>query len=152
VIDELGYIPFSAEAADLMFHFVSSRHEAGSTIVTTNLDFSRWTEIFGEEGLTAAVIDRLVHRAHIIATNGDSFRFKESLRRKETEACEPIPGGALFRGRTGAFRDGHFQANTQILLQLTVGSLLKHWGHVAAVEKSVAIRSATGLLLASSSE
>ncbi|MGE5508637.1 MAG: IS21-like element helper ATPase IstB [Chitinophagales bacterium] len=87
VIDELGYIPFSAEAADLMFHFVSSRHEAGSTIITTNLDFSRWTEIFGEEGLTAAVIDRLVHKAHIIATNGDSFRFKESLRRRETEAC-----------------------------------------------------------------
>jgi DNA replication protein DnaC len=53
--------------------------------VTTNPDFSRWTEIFGEEGLTAAVIDRLVHRAHIIATNGDNSRFKESLTRKETE-------------------------------------------------------------------
>ncbi len=87
VIDELGYIPFSTEAADLMFHFVSSRHEAGSTIITTNLDFSRWTEIFGEEGLTAAVIDRLVHRAHIITTNGDSYRFKESLKRREAEAC-----------------------------------------------------------------
>jgi len=81
VLDELGYVPFSREAAQLLFGIISARYELGSFIVTSNLDFSRWTEIFGDEGMTAALIDRLVHRGHIFTTTGDSYRFKESLRR-----------------------------------------------------------------------
>lgn len=81
VLDELGYVPFSREAAQLLFGIISARYELGSFIVTSNLDFSRWTEIFGDEGMTAALIDRLVHRGHICTTTGDSYRFKESLRR-----------------------------------------------------------------------
>jgi DNA replication protein DnaC len=81
VLDELGYVPFSREAAQLLFAMISVRYELGSFIVTSNLDFSRWTEIFGDEGMTAAMIDRLVHRGHIFTTTGDSYRFKESLRR-----------------------------------------------------------------------
>lgn len=81
VLDELGYVPFSREAAQLLFAMISARYELGSFIVTSNLDFSRWTEIFGDEGMTAAMIDRLVHRGHIFTTTGDSYRFKESLRR-----------------------------------------------------------------------
>lgn len=81
VLDELGYVPFSREAAQLLFAIISARYELGSFIVTSNLDFSRWTEIFGDEGMTAALIDRLIHRGHIFTTTGDSYRFKESLRR-----------------------------------------------------------------------
>lgn len=81
VLDELGYVPFSREAAQLLFAMISARYETGSFVVTSNLDFSRWTEIFGDEGMTAALIDRLVHRGHIFTTSGDSYRFKESLKR-----------------------------------------------------------------------
>ena len=80
ILDELGYVPFSRDAGQLLFSMVSARYELGSFAVTSNLDFSRWTEIFGDEGMTAALIDRLVHRAHIFTTSGDSYRFKESLR------------------------------------------------------------------------
>jgi len=61
VIDELGYVPFSREAAQLLFAMISARYELGSFVMTSNLDFSRWAEIFGDEGMTAAMIDRLVH-------------------------------------------------------------------------------------------
>jgi DNA replication protein DnaC len=81
ILDELGYVPFSREAGQLLFAMISSRYELGSFVVTSNLDFSRWTEIFGDEGMTAALIDRLVHRGHIFTTTGDSYRFRESLRR-----------------------------------------------------------------------
>ena len=80
ILDELGYVPFSRDAGQLLFSMVSARYELGSFIVTSNLDFSRWTEIFGDEGMTAALIDRLVHRGYVFTTSGDSYRFKESLR------------------------------------------------------------------------
>jgi len=83
VLDELGFVPFSKEGAEALFTFCSSRYERGSLIITTNLDFARWKEIFGDEALTGALLDRLTHRSHILEMNGDSFRFKESLRRKD---------------------------------------------------------------------
>ncbi len=82
VLDELGYVPFSREAAQLLFAMLSTRYEVGSLVVTSNLDFSRWTEIFGDEAMTAALIDRLVHRGHIFATTGESYRFREGLKWK----------------------------------------------------------------------
>jgi DNA replication protein DnaC len=83
VLDELGFVPFSKEGAEALFTFCSSRYERGSLIITTNLDFARWKEIFGDEALTGALLDRLTHRCHILEMNGDSYRFKESLRRKQ---------------------------------------------------------------------
>jgi DNA replication protein DnaC len=83
VLDELGFVPFTKEGAEALFTFCSSRYERGSLIITTNLDFVRWKEIFGDEALTGALLDRLTHRCHILEMNGDSFRFKESLRTKE---------------------------------------------------------------------
>jgi DNA replication protein DnaC len=83
ILDELGFVPFSKEGAEALFTFCSSRYERGSMIITTNLDFARWKEIFGDEALTGALLDRLTHRGHIIEMNGDSYRFKESLKRKE---------------------------------------------------------------------
>jgi len=81
LVDELGYIPFSPTGAQLLFQFLSARYERGSVIITTNLEFAHWTEVFGDERLTTALLDRLTHRAHILPLNGESYRFKESLKR-----------------------------------------------------------------------
>lgn len=82
VVDELGYIPFSPTGARLLFQFLSSRYETGSVVITTNLEFSNWTEVFGDERLTTALLDRLTHRAHIVVMNGESYRFKQSLKNR----------------------------------------------------------------------
>ena len=77
VVDEVGYIPFEAEAANLFFQLVSSRYERASMIVTSNKMFGRWGEVFGDEIVAAAMIDRLVHHAEIISLKGDSYRLKD---------------------------------------------------------------------------
>ena len=79
VLDELGFIPFSATGAQLMFQFCSTLHERVALIVTTNLKFADWTQIFGNEQLTAALLDRLTHHAHILEFIGESFRFRQRL-------------------------------------------------------------------------
>jgi DNA replication protein DnaC len=76
VIDEVGYIPFEAEAANLFFQLVSARYERASLIVTSNKPFGRWGEVFGDDVVAAAMIDRLVHHAEVIALKGDSYRLK----------------------------------------------------------------------------
>jgi len=83
ILDEVGFVPFTKEGAEALFTFCSSRYERGSVIITTNLEFSRWAEVFGDEALTGALLDRLTHRCHIIEINGESYRFRESLKRKE---------------------------------------------------------------------
>jgi DNA replication protein DnaC len=77
VVDEVGYIPFDPEAANLMFSLVSARYERASMIVTSNKPFSAWGETFGDEVTAAAMIDRLVHHAEILALKGDSFRLRD---------------------------------------------------------------------------
>jgi DNA replication protein DnaC len=77
VVDEVGYIPFDPEAANLMFSLVSARYERASMIVTSNKTFSAWGEIFGDEVVAAAMIDRLVHHAEILALKGDSYRLRD---------------------------------------------------------------------------
>ena len=77
VVDEVGYIPFDPEAANLMFMLVSRRYERASMIVTSNKAFSAWGEIFGDDVTAAAMIDRLVHHAEIVALKGDSYRLKD---------------------------------------------------------------------------
>jgi DNA replication protein DnaC len=77
VVDEVGYIPFEAEAANLFFRLVSSRYERASLIVTSNKVFGRWGEVFGDDIVAAAMIDRLVHHAEVIALKGDSYRLKD---------------------------------------------------------------------------
>jgi DNA replication protein DnaC len=77
VVDEVGYIPFEPEAANLFFQLVSSRYERASLIVTSNKPFGRWGEVFGDDIVAAAMIDRLVHHAEVIALKGDSYRLKD---------------------------------------------------------------------------
>ncbi|MEV5831964.1 IS21-like element helper ATPase IstB [Nocardia sp. NPDC052112] len=77
IVDEVGYIPFEAEAANLFFQLVSSRYERASLIVTSNKPFGRWGEVFGDDVVAAAMIDRLVHHAEVVSMKGDSYRLKD---------------------------------------------------------------------------
>ena len=76
IIDEVGYLPFEPEAANLFFQLVSNRYERASVIVTSNKAFGRWGEVFGDDTVAAAMIDRLVHHADIVNIKGDSYRLK----------------------------------------------------------------------------
>jgi hypothetical protein len=76
-VDAVGYIPFEAEAANLFFQLVSARYERASLIVTSNKPFGRWGEVFGDDVVAAAMIDRLVHHAEVVALKGDSYRLKD---------------------------------------------------------------------------
>lgn len=79
IVDELSYLTFSKAHAELLFHVLSSRNGRGSVVITTNLEFSRWGELFPDEMLTAALIDRLTHHAYILDKNSESYRLKQRL-------------------------------------------------------------------------
>jgi len=82
VIDELGFVPLSKTGAELLFELISQRYERGSTMITSNLPFDEWTETFGTERLTGALLDRLTHHVNILEMNGDSYRLCQSRARK----------------------------------------------------------------------
>ena len=78
VLDELGYVPFSRAGAELFFEIVSRAYEHQSLMLTSNLPFEEWTDMFGSERLTGALLDRLTHRCHIVEANGDSYRLRQA--------------------------------------------------------------------------
>jgi DNA replication protein DnaC len=82
ILDELSYLTFTKPQAELLFHQLSVRNERGSVAITTNLEFSRWEEFFPDTMLTAALVDRLTHHAHLLNMNGTSFRLKQRLQKK----------------------------------------------------------------------
>ena len=82
IVDELGFVPLSKTGAELLFEVFSQRYERGSIIVTSNLPFDEWTEIFGAERLTGATLDRLTHHVNILEMNGESYRLKQSKQRR----------------------------------------------------------------------
>jgi len=81
IIDELGYVPFSKESADLIFQVLTERNERKSVIITTNLGFGDWTQVFGDPTLTAALLDRITHKAHIINCTWESYRLRNTLKK-----------------------------------------------------------------------
>ena len=83
VIDEVGFVPFHKDAAELLFQVISDCYERRSLIITSNLEFSQWNTIFGDDRLTAALIDRLIHHPHILIFSGQSFRLKQSMSRQK---------------------------------------------------------------------
>jgi len=88
ICDELGYLSFSRGAADLLFRVFADRYERRSLLVTSNLAFSEWGQVFQGERMTAALLDRLTHRCHIFEMNGESFRFRESMKSKRGKKAE----------------------------------------------------------------
>ena len=88
IIDELGFVPLSKTGAELLFEVFSQRYERGSVLVTSNLPFDEWTEVFGSERLTGALLDRLTHHVDILEMNGDSFRLKHSSRTNSDQAID----------------------------------------------------------------
>jgi len=81
IVDELGYVPFSQEGAQLIFQILAERHERKSVMITTNMGFGDWTQIFGDPSMTAALLDRITHKAHVINCSWESYRLKETLKK-----------------------------------------------------------------------
>jgi DNA replication protein DnaC len=88
ICDELGYLSFSRVGAELLFQVFADRYERRSLLVTSNLAFSEWGQIFQGERMTAALLDRLTHRCHIFEMNGESFRFRESMKNKKSKRSD----------------------------------------------------------------
>ena len=91
IIDELGFVPLSKTGAELLFELISQRYERGATMITSNLPFDEWTETFGSERLTGALLDRLTHHVSILEMNGDSYRLGQSRARKAHFGAEARP-------------------------------------------------------------
>lgn len=84
VIDEIGFVPLHKDAAELLFQVISDCYERKSLIITSNLEFSQWNTVFGDNRLTAALVDRLIHHSHIIIFSGESYRLTQSMNRQRT--------------------------------------------------------------------
>jgi DNA replication protein DnaC len=89
IVDELGYVPFTAVGSELLFDVFSQRYERGSTLVTSNLPFDEWTSVFGSERLTGALLDRLTHHVHILEMNGESYRLATSKKAQRRQSHAP---------------------------------------------------------------
>ena len=100
IIDELGFVPLSKTGAELLFEVFSQRYEGGSTLVTSNLPFDEWTEVFGSERLTGALLDRLTHHVHILEMNGDSYRLNQSQKRRKPQKPDKSPWLTRWAHRT----------------------------------------------------
>lgn len=83
VVDEVGFVPLHKDGAELLFQFISECYESKSLIITSNLEFSQWNTIFGDNRLTAALIDRLIHHSHIVLFSGESYRLTQSIQRQK---------------------------------------------------------------------
>ncbi|NCB24118.1 MAG: AAA family ATPase [Bacteroidia bacterium] len=84
VIDEVGFVPLHKDAAELLFQVISDCYEQRSLIITSNLEFSQWNTVFGDNRLTAALVDRLIHHSHICIFSGESYRLTQSMQRQRS--------------------------------------------------------------------
>ena len=127
IIDELGYLPFDTQTANLFFQLVAARYEQGSILITSNLSFGRWGEAFGDDTVTSAMIDHLVHHAEVLPMDGESYRTR--TRREmlsESESDDP--------GRQSSTVDrGSGAAAADKLLGHSINGVLPIERHVCSV-------------------
>jgi hypothetical protein len=118
----LGYLPFAKPTAELLFQFFSDRYERASVALTSNLAFAQWTQIFGNEQMTAALLDRLVHRSHILMMEGESFRFRQSLLQHDPQAVKVgmTRRWLSFPVADGSLSPGHLQQGSASVLIATM--------------------------------
>lgn len=94
IIDELGYLPLEPDAAHLLFQLISRRHERGSVLITSNRPVMEWGDVFGDQVVATAILDRLLHHSHVLTVRGDSYRLREKRRSsliKSSRALSTIP-------------------------------------------------------------
>jgi hypothetical protein len=104
IVDEVGFVPLSKTGAELLLESFSQRYERASVLVTSNLPFDEWTEVFGSERLTGALLDRLTHHVHIQEMNGDSYGLKQSRRKRKPPADRLTIPSERASGEKGLFR------------------------------------------------
>ena len=91
VVDEVGFVPLHKDASELLFQVISECYERKSLIITSNLEFSQWNTVFGDDRLTAALIDRLIHHSHIVIFSGKSYRLRQSILRQQADEDADSP-------------------------------------------------------------
>ena len=119
ILDELGYLPFSASGGALLFHLLSKLYERTSVVITTNLSFSEWANVFGDAKMTTALLDRLTHHCHIIETGNDSFRFRNSSAKPD----KPAVNGGRIPGHRGGVKAGHWRWGAADMARAPIGAL-----------------------------